>query len=92
MVPERVTELMKQKQYSPLSVAEMAVSLFAAEQGFLDDVEINKVVDFESALHTYMRASQSALLDKINETAEYNDEIEAGLKAAIEDFKATGTW
>jgi F-type H+-transporting ATPase subunit alpha len=89
---QRVTELMKQKQYSPLSVAEMAVSLFAAEQGFLDDVEINKVVDFESALHTYMRASQSALLDKINETAEYNDEIEAGLKAAIEDFKATGTW
>jgi F-type H+-transporting ATPase subunit alpha len=89
---QRVTELMKQKQYSPLSVGEMAVSLFAAEQGYLDDVDINKVVDFEAALHTYMRSSQSALLDKINETAEYNDEIEAGLKAAIEDFKATGTW
>jgi F-type H+-transporting ATPase subunit alpha len=89
---QRVTELMKQKQYSPLSVAEMAVSLFAAEQGYLDDVEINKVVDFEAALHTYMRASQSALLDKINETADYNDEIEAGLSAAIEDFKATGHW
>ncbi len=89
---QRVTELMKQKQYSPLSVAEMAVSLFAAEQGFLDDVDINKVVDFESALHTYMRASQSALLDQINETADYNDEIESGMKAAIEDFKATGTW
>jgi F-type H+-transporting ATPase subunit alpha len=89
---QRVTELMKQKQYSPLSVAEMAVSLFAAEQGFLDDVDINKVVDFESALHTYMRARQSALLDQINETADYNDEIESGMKAAIEDFKATGTW
>ena len=89
---QRVTELMKQKQYSPLSVAEMAVSLFAAEQGYLDDVDIHKVVDFESALHTYMRASQSALLDQINETADYNDEIESGMKAAIEDFKATGTW
>ena len=89
---QRVTELMKQKQYSPLSVAEMAVSLFAAEQGFLDDVDIHKVVDFESALHTYMRASQSALLDRINDEADYNDEIENSLKAAIEDFKATGTW
>jgi F-type H+-transporting ATPase subunit alpha len=89
---QRVTELMKQKQYSPLTVADMAVSLFAAEQGFLDDVEINKIVDFEHALHSYMRASQQELLDKINETADYNDEIEAALRAAIEDFKATGTW
>jgi F-type H+-transporting ATPase subunit alpha len=89
---ERVTELMKQKQYSPLSVAEMAVSLYAAEEGYLDDVELNKIVDFESALHAYMRASQSALLDTINTTGDYNDEIAAGLKTAVEDFKATGTW
>ncbi|MFV1972261.1 MAG: F0F1 ATP synthase subunit alpha [Thiohalobacterales bacterium] len=89
---QRVTELMKQKQYSPLSVAEMAVSLFAAEQGFLDDVEINKIVDFESAMHSYMHASQQVLLDRISETGDFNDEIESGLKAAIEDFKATGTW
>ncbi len=83
---------MKQKQYAPLTVADMAVSLFAADQGYLDDVEINKVVDFEHALHSYMHASQQALLDKINETADYNDEIETALRAAIEDFKATGTW
>jgi F-type H+-transporting ATPase subunit alpha len=89
---QRVTELMKQKQYSPLSVAEMAVSLYAAEQGFLDDVALNKVVDFEHALHAFMRASHAALLDKINATGDYNDEIESGLKAAIEDFKATGSW
>ena len=89
---QRVTELMKQKQYSPLSVAEMAVSLYAAEEGYLDDVELNKIVDFESALHAYMRASQSALMDTINTTGDYNDEITAGLKAAVEDFKATGTW
>jgi F-type H+-transporting ATPase subunit alpha len=89
---QRVTELMKQKQYSPLSVAEMAVSLFAADQGYLDDVEQNKIVDFEHALHAYMRANQSELMNRINETADYNDEIEAGLRAAVEDFKATGTW
>ena len=89
---QRVTELMKQKQYSPLSVAEMAVSLYAAEQGYLDDVELNKVVDFEHALHAFMRASHTALLDKINATGDYNDEIESGLTAAIEDFKATGSW
>jgi F-type H+-transporting ATPase subunit alpha len=89
---QRVTELMKQKQYSPLSVAEMAVSLFAADQGYLDDVELSKVVDFEHALHAYMRASHGDLLDKINQSGDYNDEIEAGLRSAVEDFKATGTW
>ena len=89
---QRVTELMKQKQYSPLSVAEMAVSLFAADQGYLDDVDLNKVVDFESALHAYMRASQASLMEQINESGDYNDDISAALKAAVEDFKATGTW
>ncbi len=89
---QRVTELMKQKQYSPLSVAEMAVSLFAADQGYLDDVDLDKVVDFESALHAYMRASQAGLMEQINASGDYNDDIVAGLKAAIEDFKATGTW
>jgi len=89
---QRVTELMKQKQYSPLSVAEMAMSLFAADQGYLDDVDLDKIVNFESALHGYLRASQAELSDKINESGDYNDEIEAGLRAAADDFKATGTW
>jgi F-type H+-transporting ATPase subunit alpha len=89
---QRVTELMKQKQYSPLSVAEMAVSLFAADQGHLDDVDLNKIVDFEGALHAYMRASQAGLMEQINTSGDYNDDIAASLKAAVEDFKATGTW
>jgi len=89
---KRATELMKQKQYSPLSVAEMAVSLFAVDQGYLDDVDNDKVVDFEHALHGHMGSSHAALMDKINDTGDYNDEIESGLRAAIEDFKATGTW
>ena len=87
-----MTELMKQKQYSPLSVAEMAVSLFAADQGYIDDVEIEKVLNFEQAMLSYMHASHAELMDRINASGDYNDEIEAGLRAAIEDFKANGTW
>ena len=89
---ERVTELMKQKQYSPLSVAEMAVSLFAADQGYIDDVDNEKVLSFEQAMLGYMHASQTELMDKINASGDFNDEIEAGMRAAIEDFKANGSW
>jgi F-type H+-transporting ATPase subunit alpha len=89
---ERVTELMKQKQYTPLSIADMAVSLFAANEGYLDDVEAKKVVDFEAALHGYMNSSQKALMDKINQTADYNPEIEQALHDALKEFKASHTW
>jgi F-type H+-transporting ATPase subunit alpha len=89
---ERVTELMKQGQYTPLSIAEMAVSLFAANEGYLDDVEASKVVDFESALNGYMKSSQAQLVDKINETNDYNDEIADALHQALKDFKANHTW
>ena len=89
---ERVTELMKQGQYSPMSIAQMATSLFAANEGYLDDVTAEKVVDFESALHGYMKSKQKALLDKINEVLEYTDEIEQALHEAVKDFKANNTW
>jgi F-type H+-transporting ATPase subunit alpha len=89
---QRVTELMKQKQYSPMSVAEMALSLFAANEGYLDDVEVNKVLDFEAALHDYMKSEHSELLDKINQSGDYNDEIKQGLASGVEKFKATQTW
>ena len=89
---ERVTELMKQAQYSPMSVAEMGVSLFAANEGYLDDVDVKKIVDFESALHGYMNSSQKALMDQINETADYNPDIEQSLHDALKDFKANHTW
>ncbi|MCK5090903.1 MAG: F0F1 ATP synthase subunit alpha, partial [Gammaproteobacteria bacterium] len=89
---QRVTELMKQKQYAPLTIGEMAVSLYAANEGYLDDIEVNKVVDFEEALHSHVRSSNADLLKKIDDSGDYNDEIEAGLKKAIEGFKQTGTW
>jgi len=89
---QRVTELMKQNQYAPLSVAQMATSLFAANSGSLDDIDVNKVVDFEAALIAYMNANQASLLEKIDTTGDYNDEIVAELQAAIDDFKANHTW
>jgi F-type H+-transporting ATPase subunit alpha len=88
----RVTELMKQDQYIPLSVAEMAASLFAANEGYLDDVDVNKVVDFEKAMLGYMNSSQKELMDKINTEADYNDEIEQALHDAMKSFKDNHTW
>jgi F-type H+-transporting ATPase subunit alpha len=89
---QRVTELMKQKQYSPLTIAEMGLSLYAANEGYLDDVPLAKIGAFEAGLHSAFRSAHGDLMRKINETGDYNAEIEAGLKKAVEDFKATGTW
>jgi len=89
---QRVTELMKQRQYSPMPIAEMAISLYAANEGFLDDVEVTKVVAFEDAMLGHLRSNNQAMLDKINESGEYNDDIAAEIKAAIEDFKANGVY
>jgi len=89
---QRVTELMKQNQYSPMSVAQMAVSLFAANEGFLDNVQVSKVLDFESALQLYMKSEQSELMDTINAKGDYNDEIKNGLQTAIETFVKTHSW
>ena len=89
---QRVTELMKQKQYAPLSVAEMSVSLFAANEGFLDNVEVNKVVDYEAAVHAFMHANYKSLLDAIDEKGDWNDDFAAQLTAALEEFKANGVY
>src|SRR5210317_645407 len=89
---QRITELMKQPQYSPLTIALLATSLFAANEGYLNDIEPAKVRDFEDALHAYMNASQTDLMAVINETGDYNDDIESRLRAALDDFKANHTW
>ena len=89
---QRVTELMKQQQYSPLDVAEMAVSLFAGNEGYLDDLPLEKVVPFENALRDFMNNSHTDLMKKINETGDWNDEIKGELKSALDEFKKTGSW
>ena len=89
---ERVTELMKQKQYSPQSVAEMGVVLYAVNEGHLNDVDVSKVGDFEASLLSYMHAEYGDLMKSIVESGDYNGEIEASFKEALEKFKATQTW
>ncbi len=89
---KQVTELMKQKQFSPMSIADMGVILYAANDGFLEDVETNKIGSFEQSLLSYMNSEHADLMADINKTGNYNGEIEATFKAAIEKFKATQTW
>jgi F-type H+-transporting ATPase subunit alpha len=89
---QRVTELMKQKQYSPLSVAEMGLVLYVANEGYLEDIELNKVLDFEAALLAYAKAEHSALMAKVNEAGDWNGEIEGQYKELVEKFKSTQTW
>lgn len=89
---QRITEVMKQKQYMPLSVAEMATILFAADQGYLDDVPVNRISMFEQELTTYLRTNYSDFLDRINKTGEYSDEVARTLRTILESFKANQSW
>ncbi len=89
---QRVTELMKQKQYAPLSVALQALSIYAVNEGYLDDVPVNKIGAFEDALHAHFNNTAGELIGRINQSGDWNDEIEAAFKQGIADFKATGSW
>ena len=87
-----VTELMKQAQYLPLSVSEMAISLQAANQGYLDDVPVTKVLAFESALHPFIKAKYKGLVDRIESTLDLSKDDDKELSKAIEDFKANSAY
>src|SRR5690242_8943932 len=89
---QRVTELMKQKQYSPLSIAQLAISLYAAEKGYLDDLPIAQILPFEHALHQFMQANHGELMQKIVDTGDWNADIEGTFKSALDEFKKTGSW
>ena len=89
---QRVMEMMKQMQYAPMSISEMAVSLFAVDRGYLDDLPLEKIAAFEDALHSWMHSEHGELMGTIDATADFNDEIEAGLAAAVDGFKSTQAW
>jgi len=89
---QRVTELMKQKQYSPQSVADMAIVLYAANEGFLKEVALDKVADFEAALLSYINAEYGDLMSSINESGDYSDDIQASFKEALDKFISTQSW
>jgi len=89
---QRAMELLKQQQYSPLSIALMGLSLYALNEGYLDDVELEKIGDFEQGLRQHFESSNADLIKQINESGDWNDEYEQAFKSAVEDFKAHGTW
>ena len=75
-----------------MSVAEMAVSLFAANESYLDDVEAKSVVEFEQALQSHMKSQHADFMDEMNRDQAYSDEVAAKLHEALKDFKANGSW
>ena len=89
---ERVTELMKQKQYSPQSIAEMGLVLYCANEGHLKDIEVEKILDFEAALLSFAKAEYGSTMDDINNTGNWSDELEGTFKELVEKFKSTQTW
>jgi F-type H+-transporting ATPase subunit alpha len=89
---QRVMEMMKQPQYSPLTIADMAISLMAVDKGYLDDLDLKDIGDFEQGLHQHFHSTEAELRDKINASGDYNDEIEAALKSVIEDYKAKSAY
>ena len=89
---QRVTELMKQKQYAPMSVAEQALSIYAVDKGYMDEVPVAKIGAFEDALHAHFANTAGELMGSVAASGDWNDDIEAAFKKGIEDFKATGSW
>ncbi len=88
----RITELIKQKQYSPMSVAQQSLSIFAADRGYMDDVEVEKIGSFEEALHGYFTSEKADLEKSINDTGDWNDDIEKQFTEVVEKFKKTQTF
>jgi F-type H+-transporting ATPase subunit alpha len=83
----RITELIKQKQYAPMSVAQQSLSIFAADRGYMDDVEVEKIGSFEEALHGYFTSEKADLEKSINDTGDWNDDIEKQFTEVVEQFK-----
>ena len=89
---QRVTELMKQKQYAPMSVAQQSLSIYAVDKGYMDTVPVAKILAFESGLQSHFASTRGDLMKNIDSTGDWNDQIEAEFKAGISEFVKTGTW
>jgi F-type H+-transporting ATPase subunit alpha len=87
-----VTELMKQPQYEPLQVNEMAVTLFTVNNGYYDDIPVEKALAFEAALRAFLKSKYAALMANIEKTKELSADDEKALTAAVEDFKQNGAY
>ena len=87
-----VTELMKQPQYQPLQVWELAVSLYAVNNGYIDDVDVAQVLPFEKGLKDFLKSKHADLIGRIEDTKELSKDDEAKLVEAIKDFKKNGSF
>jgi F-type H+-transporting ATPase subunit alpha len=86
-IGQRMTEILKQPQYQPLKMEEAVASLYAVGNGYMDDVEVERVSDFEQQMLSYLRTSKPDVLNAIGEKRDLDEEAETALKAAIEEFK-----
>ncbi len=89
---QKVTELLKQKQYSPMTVAQQSLVLFAVEFGYLDDVELDRIGSFESALLEYAQNNYAEFMQELTKTGKYDDAVKDTLKAILDSFKQNGAW
>ncbi|HBT33843.1 MAG TPA: F0F1 ATP synthase subunit alpha [Pusillimonas sp.] len=89
---KRVVELLKQPQYQPLQVWELAVSLFAVNRGYLDEIEVEQVLPFEKALKETLKSKHADLIQRIEDKKELSKEDDEALAAAIEEFKKHGAY
>jgi F-type H+-transporting ATPase subunit alpha len=87
-----VTELMKQPQYQPLQVWEMALTLFTVNNGYFDDIDEKKALSFEKALREYAKSKHADLIDRIESTKDLSKDDEAKLHGVVADFKKNGTY
>jgi F-type H+-transporting ATPase subunit alpha len=87
-----VTELLKQPQYQPLQVWELSVALFAANNGYIDDIEVKDVLPFEKGLREYLKASHADLINRIEDQKDLSKDDEAALHTALKDFKKSGAY
>ena len=81
--------MLKQPQYEPLSLGQQVAILYAGANGYLDDVPVEKIADFERALHLQLQATAAGVIETIDRTGEVDDDTEEQLKAAIEQFKGS---
>lgn len=89
---QKVTELLKQKQYAPLSVAQQSLLLFAAEKGYLEEVELTSLERFETALLAFAEREHSEFLKQLNQSGDYNDDIEKKMKDLLDHFTSGHAW
>jgi F-type H+/Na+-transporting ATPase subunit alpha len=80
---------MKQAQYAPMQVAEMAVTLFTINKGYFDDIDVKRALAFEAALHQTMRQKHADLMGKIDSSKDLDADAEKALDAAVLEFKKT---